>query len=175
MTFKRILLTALMAVVSQLMMAQGVRISGTLSDPEGPVMMGNVVEIDANNRIVSAAQTDFNGNFTLQIKSTKNKLKFSYVGDKDKVITIGNQTTFKITLEPANTQLKEVKVVGRRSNSGGLMIQKKEITTASQTMSMEQVSPLPLPTRPCRVKSPVLTLCQLRVTWALVHRCACAV
>ena len=123
MTFKKIFLTALLAVTAQLVMAQGVRISGTLSDSEGPVMMGNVVEIDANNRIVSAAQTDFNGNFTLQIKSTKNKLKFSYVGDKDKVITIGNQITFKVTLEPANTQLKEVKVVGRRSNSGGLMIQ----------------------------------------------------
>ena len=142
MTFKKIFLTALLAVTAQLVMAQGVRISGTLSDSEGPVMMGNVVEIDANNRIVSAAQTDFNGNFTLQIKSTKNKLKFSYVGDKDKVITIGNQTTFKVTLEPANTQLKEVKVVGRRSNSGGLMIQKKEITTAAQTMSMEQVEGL---------------------------------
>ena len=100
MTFKKIFLTALLAVTAQLVMAQGVRISGTLSDSEGPVMMGNVVEIDANNRIVSAAQTDFNGNFTLQIKSTKNKLKFSYVGDKDKVITIGNQITFKVTLEP---------------------------------------------------------------------------
>ncbi|MBR1415595.1 MAG: SusC/RagA family TonB-linked outer membrane protein [Prevotella sp.] len=142
MTLKKLLLTALMAVVCQGLMAQGVRISGTLSDNEGPVMMGNVVERDANNRIVSATQTDFNGNFSMQIKNTKNKLVFSYVGDKTKVVNIGTQTVFKITLEPENTQLKEVKVVGRRNNSGGLMMQKKEITTASQTMSMESVEGL---------------------------------
>ena len=139
---KQLLLTALLGLVSQLAMAQGVRISGTLSDNEGPIMMGNVVEIDANNRIVSATQTDFNGNFSLQVKSTKNKLKFSYVGDKDKVITIGTQTSFKIKLDPANTQLKEVKVVGRRGQSGGLMLQKKEIAVSQQTMSMEQVEGL---------------------------------
>ena len=142
MNMKKIFITALICVVAQLAMAQGIRISGTLSDADGPIMMGNVTERDANNRIVSATQTDFNGNFSMQVKSTKNKLVFSYVGDKEKVITIGNQTTFKVKLDPANTQLKEVKVVGRRTNSGGLTIQKKEMTVASQTMSMEQVEGL---------------------------------
>ena len=142
MKIKKILLTALMAIVCQVMMAQGVRISGTVTDNDGPVMMGNVVERDANNRIVSAAQTDFNGNFTLQIKNTNNKLVVSYVGDKTKVLSIGNQTVFKVKLDPENTQLKEVKVVGRRTNSGGLTIQKKEMTTATQTFNMEQVEGL---------------------------------
>ena len=142
MIFKKLLLTTLMCLVYQGLMAQGVRISGSLSDNEGPIMMGNVVEIDANNRIVSAAQTDFNGNFSMQVKSTKNKLKFSYVGDKDKVMTIGSQTTFKVKLEPANTQLKEVKVVGRRSSSGGLMISKKEVSVSQQTMNMSEVEGL---------------------------------
>ena len=142
MNIKKVIFTALMGVACQLAVAQGVRISGTLSDSDGPIMMGNVVELDANNRIVSAAQTDFNGNFSMTVKSTKNKLKFSYVGDKDKVITIGSQTTFKVTLDPANTQLKEVKVVGRRTNSGGLTIAKREMTVSSQTMSMEQVEGL---------------------------------
>ena len=122
--------------------AQGVRISGTLTDNEGPIMMGNVVERDANNRIVSATQTDFNGNFSLQVKSTKNKLVFSYVGDKTKVVSIGNQTSFKVKLEPENTVLKEVTVKGRRSNTGGLMLQKKEISVAQQTMNMESVEGL---------------------------------
>ncbi len=142
MNIKKVIFTALLAVVCQLVAAQGVRISGTLTDNEGPIMMGNVVERDANNRIVSATQTDFNGNFSMQVKSTKNKLVFSYVGDKTKIVTIGNQTTFKIHLDPENTQLKEVKIVGRRTNSGGLAIQKKEMTVSTQTMSMEQVEGL---------------------------------
>ncbi len=139
---KRTLFTALICVITQLVMAQGVRVSGTLSDNDGPVMMGNVTERDANNRIVSATQTDFNGNFSLTVKSTKNKLVFSYVGDKTKVVTIGSQTSFKIKLDPENTVLKEVTVRGRRGNSGGLQIAKKEMTVSSQTMSMEQVEGL---------------------------------
>ena len=37
-------------------------ISGTVSDDMGPIMMANVVEKDANNRIVSASQTDIRDN-----------------------------------------------------------------------------------------------------------------
>jgi len=142
MKLKKILLTALMGIFCQTLLAQGVRISGTLTDSEGPVMMGNVVERDANNRIVSAAQTDFNGNFSMQIKSTKNKLVFSYVGDKTKVVSIGNQTVFKVKLEPENTQIKEVVVTSKRQNNGGLMIQKKEVSVSQQVFSMEQVEGL---------------------------------
>ena len=142
MNIKKSIFTAFLCVVCQLAVAQSVRISGTLSDAEGPIMMGNVVEIDANNRIVSATQTDFNGNFSMQVKSTKNKLKFSYVGDKTQVVAIGDKTSFKITLKPENTVLKEVTVKGRRQNSGGLSIQKKEMTVSSQTMNMESVEGL---------------------------------
>ncbi len=141
MKLQKVILTTLLIFVCQWAAAQGVRISGTLSDNEGPIMMGNVVEIDANNRIISAVQTDFNGNFSIQVKSTKNKLKFSYVGDRDKIVSIGKQTSFKIKLEPA-TQLQEVKVVGRRGSSGGLMLQKKEIATSQQTMNMAEVEGL---------------------------------
>jgi len=139
---KKFLLTALSCVFSLCAMAQGVRISGTLTDAEGPVMMGNVVERDANNRIVSATQTDFNGNFSLQVKNTKNKLVFSYVGDKTKVLPIGTQTVFKVKLDPENTTIKEVKVVGRRTSSGGLTIPKKEVSVSQQTMNMENIEGL---------------------------------
>ena len=142
MTIKKILFTALLTIICQGLMAQGIRISGTLSDNEGPVMMGNVVERDANNRIVSATQTDFNGNFSMQIKSTKNKLVFSYVGDKTKVINIGNQTVFNVKLDPENTQLKEVVVKSKRSSTGGLMMQKKEVSVSQQVFSMESVEGL---------------------------------
>ena len=141
MNIRKVIFTALLGLVCQIAAAQGVRISGTVTDNDGPIMMGNVVEVDANNRIVSATQTDFNGNFSMQVKSTKNKLKFSYVGDKERTVNIGTQTTFKIKLEPA-TQLQEVKVVGRRGNAGGLMLQKKEIATSQQTMNMAEVEGL---------------------------------
>lgn len=139
MTFKKLLFTAMLTVISQVLMAQGVRISGTLTDADGPIMMANVVERDANNRIVSAVQTDFNGNFSMQVKSTKNKLVFSYVGDKTQVVTIGNRTVFNIKLEAEGTQLQEVVIKAKRSHSGGLMISKKEVSVSQQTFDLENV------------------------------------
>lgn len=142
MTMKKILFTALLCVISLAAMAQGKRISGTVSDNMGPVMMANVVERDANNRIVSATQTDFNGNFALQVKNPKNKLVVSYVGSKTYVVEIGAKTVFNITLQSEQTQLKEVTVTSKRQNSGGLMIPKKEISVATQTFNMENVEGL---------------------------------
>ena len=140
MSKSKILLTLLFTFIAQAMMAQGkVVISGTVEDALGPIMMANVVERDGNNRIVSASQTDMMGNFSMEIKNPKNKLVVSYVGSKTKIITIGDQRTFKIKLDDDKTTLGEVKVVGRRSTSGGLNIDKREISVSQQTMSMAEV------------------------------------
>ena len=133
------ILIFLLCVVAQSAFAQGRVISGTVEDSMGPIMMANVVERDANNRIVSAVQTDMMGNFSMEIKSPKNKLVISYVGSKTKTITIGDETTFAIKLEDENTTLKEVTVKGRRTSSGGLSIPKKEITTSQQTFDLSEV------------------------------------
>lgn len=142
MKIRRLLFAALCCMVSQAVLAQAKRISGTVTDNEGPVMMANVVEVDANNRIVSASQTDFNGNFSMQVKSPKNKLRFSYVGDKTKVLAIGSQTSFKVKLEPESTTLKEVTIKAKRSNTGGLMMSKKEVAVSQQMMDMSSVEGL---------------------------------
>ena len=135
----KFLLTLLFAVIAQTMWAQGKVISGTVEDAMGPIMMANVVERDANNRIVSATQTDMMGNFSMEIKNPKNKLVFSYVGNKTKIVTIGNQTTFNIKMESENTTVSEVVVRGRRTSSGGLNIDKREIFVSQQTFSMDKV------------------------------------
>lgn len=120
-------------------MAQSKVISGTVEDALGPVMMANVTERDGNNRIVNATQTDMMGNFSMEIKNPKNKLVISYVGSKTQTLTIGDKTTFAIKLEDEKTTLNEVTIKGRRTNSGGLNINKKEITTAQQTFDLSEV------------------------------------
>jgi hypothetical protein len=123
-------------------LAQEARISGTVNDAMGPVMMCNVVEIDANNRNVSFAQTDMNGNFSMTVKNAKNKLKISYVGYKTVTLPIGTRTRFDIKLEDA-TQIKEVTVVAKRKfNQGGLAIPEREVSVAAQTFSMKEVEGL---------------------------------
>ena len=135
----KILLTLLFTITAQVVLAQGRVISGTVEDAMGPISLANVVERDGNNRIVSHTQTDMMGNFSMEIKSPKNKLVVSYVGSKTKIIPIGDQKTFTIKLEDDKTTLGEVKVVGRRARSGGLNIDKREISVSQQTFNLQEI------------------------------------
>lgn len=135
-------LTVLLCMLTTALKAQGVRISGQVNDDFGEVAMANVVERDGNNRIISHTTTDFNGNFSLAIKSTKNKLVISYVGNKTVTLPIGNQKVFKVHMQ-SETLLKEVVIKAeKRQNSGGLNIPVREMTTATQTFNMEDVEGL---------------------------------
>ena len=118
------------------------RISGTVVDDFGPVMMANVVERDANNRIVNATATDANGNFSMPIKSGKNKLVVSFIGNKTQVLDIGNKRTFRVVMGSDAVAIQEVVVKANRTQSGGLSIPVKEISVAQQTMNMEDVEGL---------------------------------
>ena len=139
MSKSKILLTVLMSVVVQLVMAQSKVVSGTVEDAMGPVMMANVTERDANNRIVNATQTDMMGNFSMEIKNPKNKLVISYVGSKTQTLAIGDKSTFQVKLEDEKTTLGEITVRGRRANAGGLNIPKKEMTISQQTFNLQEV------------------------------------
>ena len=151
MKHKRFLKVLLLVIATQwlmvngqwsMVMAQEMRISGTVTDAMGPIMMCNVVEIDNNNRIVSNAQTDVNGNFSMTVKNAKNKLSISYVGYKTVTLPIGTRTKFVVKLQDATT-IKEVQVVARRKfNQGGLAIPEKEVSVATQTFSMSEVEGL---------------------------------
>jgi TonB-linked SusC/RagA family outer membrane protein len=111
----------------------------------GPVMMANVVEIDASNRIVSSTQTDINGNFSFKIKDPKHKLRFSFVGCKTKTVPIKGEV-YEIKLEDAAT-LTEVTVTSkRRAGGSGLSIPKDEMSTANQSIDMKEFDGLSLTT-----------------------------
>ena len=139
----KFMLIALLFCSVQTAMAQGQRISGTVTDEFGPVMMANVVERDANDRIVSASTTDVNGNFSMTIKNNKNHLTVSYVGAKTVKLAIGAKTRFDIRMGSNATQVKEVTVTSKRkSNSGGLNIPKREVSVAQQTFDMANVEGL---------------------------------
>ena len=119
------------------------RISGRVwSDLDGPVMMANVVERDANDRIVSSAVTDLNGNFSMVIVNPKNRLVISYIGYKTYNEVIGNRTKFDIKMVD-NTTIEEVVVrPPQRTNSNGMAIPLKEVSVAAQTMNMDDVEGL---------------------------------
>lgn len=119
------------------------RISGHVwNKSDGPVIMANVVELDGSNRIVSATTTDVNGNFSMTIKNPNNRLKVSYIGYATQTMKIGTTTRFNVNMR-SNTDIQEVKVTGQRTvRSNGMVIPKKEISVASQSLNMDEMAGL---------------------------------
>lgn len=129
--------------VTGVAMAQQRRISGTVSDDFGGIMMANVTEIDANNRIVSATTTDMNGNFTMTVKNSKNRLRISYMGFQTHVEVIGNKSVFKVKMKDASRQIAPVEVVHKRKIvSNGLSIPEREVSVARQKFNMDEMQGL---------------------------------
>lgn len=139
----KILLLMIVCFVTGVAMAQQRRISGTVSDDFGGIMMANVTEVDANNRIVSATTTDMNGNFTMTIKNSKNRLKISYMGFQTHVEVIGNKSVFKVKMKDASRQLQGVEIKHtKKTISNGLSIPDREVSVARQKFNMDEMQGL---------------------------------
>ena len=117
--------------------AQITSVRGTLSDDMGPLMGATLCEIDATGRIIESTVTDFDGNFTMKIRNVKDKIRFSYVGLKTVTLPI-NKTTYIIKMVSA-TMIKEVVVKSKRRMQGNnLPIPQREISYATQSISMKE-------------------------------------
>ncbi len=133
----RIFVWAMLMLVATVASAQISSVRGTLSDDMGPLMGATVCEIDATGRIIESTVTDFDGNFTMKIRNVKDKLRFSYVGLKSKTLPI-NKTVYNVKLESA-TVIKEVVVKSKRRMQGNsLPIPQREVSYATQTISMKE-------------------------------------
>ncbi len=95
-------------------------VNGTIADTEGiPLPGASIVEKGTTN----GAQSDFDGNFTLEVAGQNAVLVVSYVGYATKEVSVGNQTQISISLEEDAAALDEVVVVGygtqKRANVSG--------------------------------------------------------
>jgi len=126
---KRSLLASIMTLVCFAVFAQK-DITGTVKDATGEPMIGVTVAVDGK----AGAVTDFDGNFSIKNVSPSSVIKISYIGYKDKTITVGNNTTFNITMEEDNTTLNEVVVVGYGT------MKKSDLTGSVSSVSTEQLN-----------------------------------
>ena len=120
------------------------RISGRVWNPQdGPAMMANVLEVDANNRVQSSTTTDMNGNFSMVIKNANDVLKVNYIGYEPWEAKIGGTTIFKIELERKAKKLGVVKITAaRKVRNNGLSIPEREVSVATQTLDMDEMKGL---------------------------------
>ncbi len=118
------------------------RISGHVWSKDGPVIMANVCEIDNTGRVIMNTQTDVNGNFSMTVKNPANKLQISYIGYKTQRLAIGGTSSFRVKLEDKTTTGEVVIRATRKVKSNGLTIPEREISTAQQTLNMDQMQGL---------------------------------
>jgi TonB-linked SusC/RagA family outer membrane protein len=140
----KLLLLWVVALMALPASAQQRRISGTVSDDIDVIIGANVVEKDKNNRIVSQAITDMNGNFTMNIKDPNNTLEISYMGYKKHTQKIGSgKSVFKVTLQDATKTMTEVTVQGKKNApTTGLEIPAREYAGAVQNFKMDDMEGL---------------------------------
>ncbi|MDR1601627.1 MAG: TonB-dependent receptor [Tannerella sp.] len=97
-----------------------ISISGTVTDANGePVIGANVVEKGTANGTI----TDVDGAFAFSV-SPGATLEISYIGYVKKEVSVGNNTTFAITLDEDTQALDEVVVIGYGT------MKKKDLTGA---------------------------------------------
>jgi TonB-linked SusC/RagA family outer membrane protein len=109
-----------------------------ISDSGEELVSVAVLEIDKTDRIINHTLTDVNGQFSMQIKSTKNRLKFTYLGFQPRIVSIEAQQVFNITLKESNL-LQEVVVKARNTSSSGTMdIPVNEVSFAMQKINTKE-------------------------------------
>ena len=85
-------------------LAQGVTISGQVTD-DMDVVIGATVKVVPGN---TGTVTDVDGNFKLTVPSSAKSLVISYVGYKTKTVDIKGRTQINVQLEPEAQMLDEV-------------------------------------------------------------------
>lgn len=101
-------LLALLMLFSASVMAQ-VKVTGTVVDESGEAVLGATVREKGTQ---SGAATDFNGNFSIVVKSANATLSISYVGFQTETVKLAGRTNVKVTLKTDATMLEETVVVG---------------------------------------------------------------
>lgn len=89
--------------------AQIKMVSGTVTDDTNLPLPGvSISVLGTKNTTI----TDFDGKFTISVKSEQDVLVFTFIGFKSQQVKIGNKTSFKISLASDLMGLNEVVVVG---------------------------------------------------------------
>ena len=114
---------------------QAQTLHGTVKDSSGEGIIGaTIMEQGTTNGTV----TDFDGNFTLNLSSSKNPIVVSYVGMKTQTLNVEGKSTVNIVLEDEATALNELVVIGYGA------VKKKDLTGSVATVGSEALQAVPV-------------------------------
>jgi outer membrane receptor protein involved in Fe transport len=127
-------LTLLVAFLVHLSYAQEKTVSGTVSDEYGLPLPGVNIVIEGTT---TGTQTDFDGNYSISAE-TGQTLLFTYIGQKDKRVTIGVSDKLDVVMVTDTETLEEVVVTGQGSG-----IERRKLSTTVDILNEETIDKLP--------------------------------
>lgn len=139
---KRTLLTRLCLFTLALLVfpsvgfAQGLTITGLISDEQDVIIGATVKTIPASTGTVS----DIDGRYTITVPATTKQLVFSYVGCKTQTIDIKGRTTINVKLESETQMLDEVVSIGYAK------VKRRDLTAATASVSGKELAMVPATT-----------------------------
>ncbi len=110
---------------------QSKKINGTVIDETGEPMIG--VSVLVKGTTVGTI-TDFDGKFSLDVPAGKNTLEVSYIGYKNQIVAVGNNTQLNIKLQPDTQALDEVVVIGYGT------VKKRDLTGAVTSVKSADIT-----------------------------------
>lgn len=111
---------------------EGAIVSGTIIDSESlmPLPSVNIVEQGTSNGVA----TDFDGNYSITLKTENAVLEISYIGYTAQIIAVDGNSSINIEMSPDAESLSEVVIVGYGS------VKKKDLTGAVNTISASDIT-----------------------------------
>jgi TonB-linked SusC/RagA family outer membrane protein len=117
-------------------------LSGKILDENGQPLPGVSISLVGGNK---QGISDFDGQFFIELPKGKHVLKISYIGYKTQEITVENQTSVTIKMQPDLAKLDEVVIIGygtttKRTSTGSVVkitssdIEKQPITNILQSL-----------------------------------------
>lgn len=110
-------------------------IKGTIVDENGVPLPGAAILIKGTSK---GTQTDFDGNFTIEMPSEANILVVSYIGFKTQEVNVEGKTEIQITMITDAAGLDEIVIVGYGTLS------KKLVTGSVSSISAKTISSIPV-------------------------------
>ncbi|MCM4151062.1 TonB-dependent receptor [Arenibacter sp. N53] len=110
-------------------------VRGTVTDNTGVVLPGASVTVKANQ--TQGVQSDFDGNYTIEVAGPETTLIFRYLGFITKEVVVGSQTVINVILEEDAQSLDEVILVGYGTQ------RQTEVTAAISSVDVAEIQKIP--------------------------------
>jgi TonB-linked SusC/RagA family outer membrane protein len=138
--FRRLMLTAIFAVTTLVLFAQGNVINGVVTSSEdGEPLIGVSIQVKGTS---GGTITDLDGHFTIKPTSDNVVLVFSMIGMKTTEVSVKNKTSLKVIMEPDTKLLEQIVVTGYTSQKKADLTGAISVVNVGEMMKAAENNPI---------------------------------